>query len=137
MSAHSRQLIHFLSVPCTTIHQWKALGLRIPTVYGTGSADIIWSPFRQISPPVNRLGNGGRNYAWAGNMHIHLYYCIRAFRIIPKSPQSLSTLHQTPPGSTWGMRIIPEIKPQVGSGGVILGTPRGPVLNSVAYWWCS
>ena len=40
-SAHSRQLIHFSSVPCTTIHQWKALGLRIPTVYGTSSAELI------------------------------------------------------------------------------------------------
>ena len=39
--AHSRQLIHFSSLPCTTIHQSKALGLRIPTVYGTSSAELI------------------------------------------------------------------------------------------------
>ena len=40
-SAHSRQLIHFSFVPCTTIHQSKALGLRIPTVYGTSAAELI------------------------------------------------------------------------------------------------
>ena len=39
--AHSRQLIHFPSLPRTTIHRWKALGLRIPTVYGTSSAELI------------------------------------------------------------------------------------------------
>ena len=39
--AHSRQLINFSSLPCPTIHQSKALGLSIPTVYGTSSAELI------------------------------------------------------------------------------------------------
>ena len=41
VGAHSRQLINFSFVPCTTIHQSKALGLRIPTVYGTSPAELI------------------------------------------------------------------------------------------------
>ena len=43
--AHSRQLIHFSSLPCTTIHQSKALGLSITTVYGTSSAELIQHQF--------------------------------------------------------------------------------------------
>ena len=37
----------------STVHRQTEREPSFPSRYGTGSADIIWSPFRQISPPVN------------------------------------------------------------------------------------
>ena len=50
---HLAQLIHFSSLPCTTIHQSKALGLSITTVYGTSSGELIQCQFASSLFTVN------------------------------------------------------------------------------------
>ena len=52
-AAHPSQLIHFSSLPCTTIHQSKALGLSITTVYGTSSGELIQCQFASSLFTVN------------------------------------------------------------------------------------
>ena len=58
-AAHPSQLIHFSSLPCTTIHQSKALSLSITTVYGTSSAELIQCQFGSTSVHSQLTVTGG------------------------------------------------------------------------------
>ena len=58
-AAHPSQLIHFSSLPCTTIHQSKALGLSITTVYGTSSAELIQHQFGSTTVHSQLTVTGG------------------------------------------------------------------------------
>ena len=44
-AAHASQLIHFSSVPCTTIYFRNPLGLGFPALHSTSSAEIIQTRF--------------------------------------------------------------------------------------------
>eukprot|EP01043_Picozoa_sp_COSAG02_P003767 COSAG02_NODE_94_length_37427_cov_79.161728_22_plen_160_part_00 len=44
-AAHASQLIHFSSVPCTTIYFQNPLGLGFPALHSTSSSEVIQTRF--------------------------------------------------------------------------------------------